>query len=138
MQDALFGWLGQTHAARARSGPGLAGLPRSRPSAAAAVDDQAVHRVGRTVEGRTDRRQGTERLPLLVGVEEHLEQHAIAMLMPCPFDRAVCQRRLGELVLVGVLPAASRQFTCVEDFDRPPLGHAYATAIRLLSGPRLR
>src|SRR5271165_2898418 len=138
MQDALFGWFGQAHRARARSGPGPAGLPRPRPSAAAAVDDQAVHRVGRAIEGRTDRRQGAERLPLLIGVEEHLKQHAIAVLMPSPLDRAVRQRRLGQVVLIGVFPATSWQLTCVEDFDRPPLGHVYATAIRLRSSPLLK
>src|SRR6266480_599583 len=101
----------------------------SRSPAPAAVDDQAVHRVGHAVEGRTYRGQRAERFPLLVGVEEHLEHHAVAMLMPGPLDRAVRQRRLGKVVLVGVLPPAGGQFARVEDLDRPPVGHASATAI---------
>src|SRR6185437_8778878 len=80
-------------------------------------------------EGRTDRGQRAERFPLFVGVEEHLEHHTVAMLMPGPLDRAVRQRRLGKVVLVGVLPPAGRQFARVENLDRPPVGHASATAI---------
>src|SRR6185437_5293954 len=88
VQDLLLGRLGQRGGERPRRGLGLARLPGARAPAAAAVDDQAVHRVGRAFEGRTYRGQRTEGPPLSFGLEEHLEHHAIAMLVPGPLDRA--------------------------------------------------
>src|ERR1700691_1569043 len=117
VQDVLFRGLRHGHRARTGRGLGLARLPRPGPAATPSVHDQAGYRIGHAVEGRADRRKGTERLPLLVGVEEHLEHYAVTVLMPLPVGRAARYRRLDELVLVGLLPPASRQLRCVEDLD---------------------
>src|SRR5580658_10501322 len=81
VEDALALRLGQRHRARARRGLGLARLAWPRAAAAPPVHDQAVHRVGHAVQGRPDRGQRAERLPLLVGVEEYLEHDPVLMLV---------------------------------------------------------
>src|SRR5580704_8362984 len=56
----------------AGSGFGLSRLAGSGASAAAPVDKQPVHRIGRVVQGGGYRGQVTERLPLLLSIEQYL------------------------------------------------------------------
>ena len=74
-------------------------------------DEQAADRVRRGVQGRAHGRQIAERLPLLLDLEEHLEDHAPATGMPGTADGAVRQRGLDQNRVVLLLPPESRELT---------------------------
>jgi hypothetical protein len=91
-------------------------------AAAAGVDEQAVDRIRDRIQGRAHDRQAAERLPLLLGLEEHLEHHTPPVRMPRPVADPVGQRRLDEGRVMLFLPPEGRNLA-VQDLDRPPLGH---------------
>ena len=88
-----------------------------------ALLQQAVDWVGHCIQGRAHDRQVTERLPLLLGLEEYLEDHAPAAGVPGPVEGAVGQRGLDQGGVMLLLPPESRELA-VQHLDRPPLGHS--------------
>ena len=107
---------------RGRRGLRPARLPVTCPAAAAGVDEQAVDRIRDRIQGRAHDRQAAERLPLLFGLEEHLEDDTPPVRMPRPVADPVGQRRLDEGRVMLFLPPEGGNLA-VQDLDRPPLGH---------------
>jgi hypothetical protein len=99
---------GQRNSSRARRGLRPTRLPGPCPAATAAVDEQAIDRIRDRVQGRPHDRQAAERLPLLVGIEEHLEYHAPPVRMPRPVADPVGQRCLDEGRVMLFLPPEGR------------------------------
>ena len=88
---------GQRNSPRARRGPGPAWLPGTCPTAATAVDKQAIDRIRDGIQGCPHDGKAAERLPLLFGTEEHLEHHAPPVRMPRPVADPV----LASMVMSG-------------------------------------
>ena len=114
--------LRERDGARARGRLRLTWLPVACSAAPAAVDEQAVDGIWYPVQGRAYGRQAAKRLPLFLIVETDLEDHAPAVRVPRPVDRAIRQRRLDQGRVVLLLPPESRQLA-VQYLNRPPLRH---------------
>jgi hypothetical protein len=76
---------------------GAEAAARSRYGSSAGPGSETAAELGAGFGLRGSRaRQRTERLPVLFGVEEHLEHHAPAIRMPRSVADPVGQRRLDE------------------------------------------
>src|SRR5215472_10277349 len=95
------GGLGQFNRPRARGRLRPPGPPGPRATAAAAVDEHAVDRIGYRVECRLHPRQRAERLPSGFVGEAHFEDDTAVVLDPGPLERTTGQGGLDELSPVG-------------------------------------
>src|SRR5580700_1958878 len=114
--------LGQRRRGRTRCRTRPTRLAGGGTAAAAAIDQEAVHRVRYGVEGGPHDRQATECLPLIGVVEADLEGDAPAVHVPGAVARAVGERRLDQIRDIRGLPLQGGELA-VQNLYRPPFRH---------------
>lgn len=108
IQVVLAGGPGQRNGSRAWRWLGPPWLSRACPATATAVDKQAIDRIRDGVQGRADHGKAAERIPLLLGLEEHLENNAPPVRMPRPVAGTAGQRSLDQYrVMLFLFPWAA-------------------------------